>query len=532
MLRSTYIVTLSILLSACQIEVSDDVSTNESKNDNEINTQVNQVEERQSEISLIAPDVGSVISNDTTTFEFSMGDHESGWLYVGSQAKANDIYDGQLKNNVIDINVPLNGETLFVTVWAEREKEWVSKQYQFETIDKRVKQTQDDAKDTVDVNEDQNYSEDTASNNSENSTNSDEQSEKQEPSLLTFPLKGTVLESSGFSLTVSHLANSWVYLGSSVGSRDIANVKLEQLNYSAELPSDLKALHVTLWSYIDNVWHHTQYVFETGFLSSNDDTGNNQNKEDHKPNTNMDDQVQLSYADILILFNRGARSSIDEDAWSVNAVDYLNQTLENSDTSLRFRLAGVEHAPVQYDRTLTSADPERMKTDADIQSLKEQYGADIVGMLTDSAQDWCGYSKIPKSNVEEGTIIHTNSQYFWNLLRCGYRNFTHEVGHSIGLRHSVKESPKPSGNHTWARGYGVYNRFSTMMGYASSYNKGWGNELPIFSNPKIVECDGMVCGIERHHNDGADSAYFINQMGAALENLNESKLSAPVPLEY
>ena len=75
MLRSTYIVTLSILLSACQIEVSDDVSTTESKNNNEINTQVNQVEERQSEIRLIAPAAGSVISNDTTTFEFSMGDH-------------------------------------------------------------------------------------------------------------------------------------------------------------------------------------------------------------------------------------------------------------------------------------------------------------------------------------------------------------------------------------------------------------------------------------------------------------------------
>lgn len=508
------ILTFCLAISGCQVEDLENPNISQGEDEQQDTTLV-----AEHKVDLISPSQGFTFTENVARFSFNSSEALTAWLYIGTKEKSNDIYDGLLNTSQLDIRLPMNGEPIYLTIWNESEEEWLFTEYVFNTVNLSEDASNADANSDAD----------------QDTTVSENDSNRIEPSYLTFPLEGQVIESTDITFTISHEADNWMYLGSSKGARDIANTKLDRLSLSTVLPNNIDTLYVTIWSYIDDQWHAQHHQFDTRFneqesTESNADSMNGStNTGEVVDNDSEDKESTYHYADILILFNQGARNSVDENVWAASAITYLNQTLKNSETALRFRLAGVESAPKEYDRVLTSSDPERMKTDAQIQSLKEQYGADIVGMLTDAAKDWCGYSKIPKSDVEQGVIIHTNSQYFWNLLRCGQRNFAHEVGHSLGLRHSVKESPNTSGNHTWARGYGVYDRFSTMMGYASSYNKGWGNELPIFSNPNLFTCDNLKCGIDRHHEDGADAAYFINRMAPAIENLNESVLPAPLP---
>lgn len=76
---------------------------------------------------------------------------------------------------------------------------------------------------------------------------------------------------------------------------------------------------------------------------------------------------------------------------------------------------------------------------------------------------------------------------------CGATDliFVHERDHNMGLQHSRKRGDTNGGVY-YGLGYGVDERFSTILGYPQSFGSvEW---LDTFSNPGKI-CNGFHCGI-------------------------------------
>ncbi len=145
--------------------------------------------------------------------------------------------------------------------------------------------------------------------------------------------------------------------------------------------------------------------------------------------------------DLLILFTTSARDSsgsqFSMNQAIINAVNNTNQTYRNSGVNAVVRLAGT--AMVQYNETGDSGDDlGNLKssgegTGTDIATLREQFGADVVGLVTGSL-DACGRAFI----MENVSINHEAKAYFvvqeGNCLGSNL-SFAHEIGHIQGARH-------------------------------------------------------------------------------------------------
>lgn len=91
--------------------------------------------------------------------------------------------------------------------------------------------------------------------------------------------------------------------------------------------------------------------------------------------------------------------------------------------------------------------------------------------------------------------------YAYNITAndCGDTTLTfmHELGHNMGLGHSVRQGAE-GGVYSWAVGYGVDNQFATIMAYPQEFNTT--NQLSYFSNPGLA-LGGEPIGV----NNVADS---------------------------
>jgi hypothetical protein len=72
--------------------------------------------------------------------------------------------------------------------------------------------------------------------------------------------------------------------------------------------------------------------------------------------------------------------------------------------------------------------------------------------------------------------------------------FAHEVGHLMGLTHSRRQAEGPvSGSFPWSLGYGVDDKFVTIMAYSESFDAG---RLGIFSSPDLLCGEAQEpCGV-------------------------------------
>lgn len=229
--------------------------------------------------------------------------------------------------------------------------------------------------------------------------------------------------------------------------------------------------------------------------------------------------VQAETLDIMVLFNESARSQVsDVDTWATHAVEFYNQALDNADINMQGRLVHAGSAPSAYNKTMTgNTELNEMIADGQISSLRDQYGADVVALVTGSAANWCGYGKIIQGDSSTGQIYSGQSEraVFWSKVSCGNKTFSHEVGHSMGLGHSYEQGSS-GGMYKWARGHGKNSQWVTMMAYTGAYNAPSGNRLQVFSNPQVTFCQGSACGKDRNLTDGADAAGYIEQVADQL----------------
>jgi len=225
--------------------------------------------------------------------------------------------------------------------------------------------------------------------------------------------------------------------------------------------------------------------------------------------------------DVLVFYTGEAAatsSGQDIQARIVSYVEHANQAYRNSDVDVQLRLVGTE--PVQG--SYGSVDGNvlgRFRSDSNVARLRQQYGADLVALISTPQRSGagyiCGVGYQPGGNENTGRFYSNASAYGYSMtgVSCGYNTFTHELSHNMSLGHSHAQNSFGS-VFPWGRGHGVSGLFSTVMAYPQSY--GTRNHLAQFASPDQVRCEGQPCGSDINRSDGADAVTAINRLAAQV----------------
>lgn len=130
-----------------------------------------------------------------------------------------------------------------------------------------------------------------------------------------------------------------------------------------------------------------------------------------------------------------------------------------------------------------------------IHALRAELGADVVGIFRSfrAGQGSCGNGFLNGSGGL-GTITQSRGAGFF-LDSCSAFATVHELGHVLGQAHDRIQSPTLVPVHPYAFGYTTDvpdGGFFTIMAGSSPGR----TFMPYFSNPQIVACKGVPCGVE------------------------------------
>lgn len=234
-------------------------------------------------------------------------------------------------------------------------------------------------------------------------------------------------------------------------------------------------------------------------------------------------QAAPTEIDMLVLYIDEATQTSngrDIDARIAAYVEHSNQAYQNSEVDMRLRLVGVEKVNAGY-TYVDSNNLSALRTDSQVAEWRQQYGADLVTLINlrkpMNGGYVCGIGYVPPGNESTGQFYSNAPSAGFSLVGvdCGYNTFTHELGHNMSLGHSHKQGSE-GGIYPWARGYGEYGIFSTIMAYPQEF--GTRNQLQQFSSPLQPKCEGRACGIDRNQPDGADSVENLSRVAVQVAN--------------
>ena len=190
-----------------------------------------------------------------------------------------------------------------------------------------------------------------------------------------------------------------------------------------------------------------------------------------------------------------------------HVLSVTNHIFEKSNNPVKFRAVGILDSD---DVPSLNSNPEL--SEADVRSLRQTFGLDILAVYRDFDPDLCGFAEDIGGIFGRG-FIHPNEKAVYTEIfrvpgQCSIDVSAHEFGHLMGLGHSYVQGAV--GAYYWSRGHGITGEFGTVMTYSEHAYRGV--SLDVFSNPR-TECAGKPCGIhhdERNHRGSADSTLTLN----------------------
>ncbi len=226
-------------------------------------------------------------------------------------------------------------------------------------------------------------------------------------------------------------------------------------------------------------------------------------------------RAEIHTIDLLVLHPPKSVLNTDTLTRVASMEQYANKALENSKSSIRFRVVKIAEIDLPNPKT-DNATLRALKNSRKAQELRAKYGADLVTMITPTGP-YCGVGYV--LGGANGKVYSGHKRYGFNVVadRC-VSSFAHELGHNLGLGHSAKQG-STGGLYSWGRGHGEDSKFVTTMAYVSAYKA---SRVPFFSNPDLIECRGLACGKSIEDSDGANAVKAIDVSGPQIASWNES----------
>lgn len=201
--------------------------------------------------------------------------------------------------------------------------------------------------------------------------------------------------------------------------------------------------------------------------------------------------------DVMLIYTsaakNGAGSASNIEALAQQSVDQMSLSLSNSEVNADVTL--VYTGQVSYSETGDSySDLDWVTNNSGVASLRNEYGADLVGFLVENPGNVCGlgwYMGNPSKNFASRgfQVTRRNCLGGWTVA--------HEFGHNMGLQHDEANAGGTPGSNQYNYGHLLSNNYHTIMAYGSSCN--WCPVINNFSNPDI-DYDGVPTGNAYHNN--------------------------------
>lgn len=212
--------------------------------------------------------------------------------------------------------------------------------------------------------------------------------------------------------------------------------------------------------------------------------------------------------DVMVLYTQPAADNVSNINTKINQyISHANRVYRNNAVDLTLRLVGAQSsAATSSDLEPTESALNTLTNSSGVTNARNSYKADMVVLLGTRENIYennqlvgyvCGIGWVGQGRNGRLSSGMDSRMFSVTAVDCGATTFVHELGHNMGLGHSVRQGSR-GGVFSDGIGHGVDNNFSTIMAYPQAFGRA--TQLDYFSDPDWSGCNNLPCGVTGQSN--------------------------------